>query len=517
MTLRIGKLATRCLAARGQEGAGALVDAVAREALPRELLERLGPSLDRQPAVVRLKLLNVAVRIDLAELKRGGLAGAWAKAFARALHEALARPDGEGERLRHFESPASYLAAMIAYASRGPPEGRPWQFPELEARAGRHPAIVVLDLLLESGPLLGEVLEELRRAGNLVMALALLDEVGLEQLLRTVAEAEGGDFALTAAQLIAVASALVAMRTPPGIGEAASRRQAIELWLKFRREMPLRGIWYGTRLLLRFLEEPALLARWGRSARRPQSQSAGADALPPALAGIMSRFPDWCEQLRRQLELGLTERAAAALEELRQITPSAAPLRRASEVLWLRSDCAGMLLLYPIIGRLGWVRLYRDPGFGPRVFQALIAGAAMRLLYPWQPDDRVELAAGLLAGLIEEPDRLGIAHIFASTPVAALDLFPDAADWPAALDAAADALALGLATRIRGFRNAGRESIVRHFLRVPGRILIEEKELRVVLDPSPWSVVLHVSGADDALPDIEWLGRRRVTYVLEGL
>ena len=528
MTLRIGKLATRCLAPRGQGGASELVDAIARETLPRELSERLGPSLDRQAAVVRLKLVNVTVRIDVAELKRGGLAGAWAKALARALHEALARPDGEGERVRRFESRASYLAAMIVHASRGPPQGRSWQFPELDAKTGRHPAIVVLDLLLESGSDLGDVLEELRRDGKLISTLALLDEVGMERLVRAVAEAEGGDGALTAAQLVAVASALATMRTPPSIGETASRRQAVELWFRLGRDMPLRGIWYGTKLLLRFLQEPALLA-WhaarhpsGAAPAPPHGAAAAAVALPPALADIMSRFPDWCEQVRRQLQHGYlmsraSASAASALEALREITPSAAPSARAAGALWLRIDCAGLLLLYPIIRRLGWARLYNDPAFGPRVFQAMIAGAGTGLLRPWQPGEKIEPAAALLAGLLEEAARLGIAQILDATSVTALNLFPRAADWPAALDAAADALALGLAARIRGFREAGRESIVRHFLRGPGRVLIEENEVRIVLEPSPWSVALHISGADDPLDRVEWLRRRRVVYVLEGL
>ena len=526
MTLRIGKLATRCLASRGQGGVGELVDAVARETLPRELSERLGPSLDRQPAVVRLRRLDVKLHMSVAELKRGNFAGAWANAVARALHEALARPDGEGEKVRRFESRASYVAAMIVHASRGPPEGRSWQFPELDAKAGRHPAIVVLDLLLESGSALGDVLEELRREGKLMAVLALLDEVGMERLVRAVAEVEDGYGALASAQLVAVASALAAMRTPPSIGEAASRRQAIELWLRLGREMPLRGIWYGTRLLLRFLEEPALLA-W-RFAHQPSGDAPttlpprGAAALPPALADIMSRFPDWCEQIRRQLQRGHPMNpglgsAASALEALREMTPSAAPSSRGTGALWLRIDCAGLLLLYPIIRRLGWARLHKDPAVGARVFQALLAGAGMRLLRPWQPGEEVGPAAGLLAGLLEEPARLGIAQVLDATPVNALNLFPQAADWPAALDTAADALALGLAARIRGFRTAGRELIVRHFLRVPGRVLIEENELRVVLEPSPWSVALHISGADDSLDGVEWLRRRRVVYVLEGL
>ena len=521
MTVRIGKLATRCLAPRGLGGAGDLVDAVARETLPRELSERLGPSLDRQPAVVRLRRLDVKLHISLAEVNRGRLAGAWANAVARALHEALARPEGEGEKLRRFESRASYLAAMIVHASRGPPEGRSWQFPELDAKAGRHPAIVVLDLLLESGSDLGDVLKELRREGKLMATLALLDEVGMERLMRAIAEAESGDGALTSAQLMAITSTLAAMRSPPAVGEAASRRQAIELWLKFGWEMPLRGLWYGARLLLRFLEEPALLA-W-RGMRHPSgaaaTDDAHADALPPPLADIMARFPDWCERVRRHLQHSsrTSASAASALEALREITPSAAPSPRSAGPLWTRVDCAGLLLLYPIVRRLGWALSIADPAVGPRVFQALLAGAGMRLLRPWRPGERVEPAAALLAGLFEEPARLGIAHVLDATLVSALNLFPEAADWPAALDAAADALALGLAARIRGFRGAGRELVVRHFLRVPGRILIEENELRIVLEPSPWSVALHISGADDPLDRVEWLRQRRVVYVLEGL
>jgi hypothetical protein len=527
MTLRIGKLSTRCLVPRGQEEAGGLVDAIARHVLPRELLERFGPSLDRQAAVVRLRRLNCTVRIELAELTRGGLAAAWADALARALHQALARPDQDGETLRRFESRASYIAAMIVATARGPPERRSWQFPELGSEAGRHPALVVLDLFLGSGSLLGRVLEELRRAGDLAKVLALLDEVGLERVVCAVAEVEGAS-ALSAAQLVTVASALVAMGVSPARGEAATRRRAIELWLHLRREMPLRGIWYGMKLLLHFLEEPALLTISGAPGQRPADSGFAASGtltnrgshavvLPPSLAEIMSRFPEWCERLRRQLASEMPVGAASGLEELRQITPSAAPSRRNAGPLWQRLDFAGLLLLLPVIRRLGWPRLYRDPGFGPRVFQALVAGAAMRLVQPWTPGDKIEPAAGLLAGMLGEAERLGLAQVLASTRPVALGLFPDAQGWPEALDAVADALARGLAVRIRGFRDAGRSSIVHHFLRVPGRVLADEKDVRIVLEPSPWSVVLHVSGADDALDSVEWLRDRRVVYVLEGV
>jgi hypothetical protein len=176
-----------------------------------------------------------------------------------------------------------------------------------------------------------------------------------------------------------------------------------------------------------------------------------------------------------------------------------------------------MLLLCGTIRRLDWARLIREPGFGARRFQALLAGAGMRLLFPWHPGQPIEPAVALLAGMLEEPDRLGLAQVFETTPLAALPLFPQAVDWPAALESAADALAADLAGRVRGFRQSRREAAVRQFLRIPGRILVNESALRVLLEPTPWSVALHISGVDDAVESAEWLGGRRVSYVLEGL
>jgi hypothetical protein len=498
MSLRIGKMATRCRAPGGQEAAGAIVDAVARESLPYELAARLGPSLDRQPAVLRLKLLDVPLRVDATTLRRGGLAEAWAAAFARALHEALARPDGDGTMLRRFDSPVAYRAAMIAHILTGAPR-QSWQFPELAGREGRPSAILVLDLLLETGPLLAAVLDELCRARALEAMLAQLDEVGLERLLRAVAEAEGGASALTLNQFIAVGLVLAAQRIPPLRGQAVSRRQAVGIWLQLDRALPLRGIWYALQLLLRLLEEPSLL-----------SSQLGA-------VGLTAEMPAWCEAVSQELASNMSGNAAAMLDQLRAVTPSAVKAKRGALERWLHSEFAGFLLLCDTVRRLGWVRLRRDPGFGPRAFQALLAGGAMRLVRSWQPGEAVEPAVALLAGWQEEADRFGLAQVFAETPLAALPLFPAATSWPAALEAAADALAEAFGAHIRGFRNAGRRSIVRHFLRMPGRILIDDAALRVVLEPSPWAVALHISGADDAIDDVEWLGGRRIAFVLEGL
>lgn len=492
MPVRIARLSTRCLTPRGAEQAAELVDDVARHLLPAALAARLGPSLDRQAAVCRLKTLNVTVRIDAETLRRGGLADAWAAQAAKALHAALARPDGEGTLLRRHETRAAYLAAMVTHVldCGG---GTAWAFPELAAVPGRPAAVAILDVLLGAGPLLREVLTQLAHERRLEEALAPLDEVGLERLLRALAESYGGTEPATAEQGILVARALVRAGTTPAHGAVASRRQALALWLALDATLPPRTVWQIIQLLRRLLSEPEIL--------RPDAVADGAGLIPSRL-----------EPLRLAFAAGTPPAAAAALDALRGITPGAlaapADLRHARQLV---ADNAGMLLLCDIVRRTLWPIALRE-----RVLGALLAGAGMRLLrHDWQPGDEIDPAAALLAGMVEEVDRIGLARVFADPPPMLADI--GVGDWSATLERAADALAAGFAARIRGFRKAGRETVARQFLRMRGCILITEAALQVVLDPSPWSVALHISGADDPLEDLMWLGGRRVSYVLEGL
>jgi hypothetical protein len=163
MTLRIARLSTECRLPRGQEAAGALVDQAVRDALPRTISARLGPSLDTQPEVCRLRGLEVVVRIDVETLRRGGLADAWAGALAQALHEALARPADDGARLRTHATRADYVAAAVGdlLAGRAIPA---WAVPELLDRTDRPAAIAILELLVRAGPSLPGALEALRAA-----------------------------------------------------------------------------------------------------------------------------------------------------------------------------------------------------------------------------------------------------------------------------------------------------------------------------------------------------------------
>src|SRR5215469_2598067 len=119
MTLTIHKLSTRCRSPKGLERLGGVAEDAARGPLASELREQLGPSLDRLPPVVRLNELRVKVKIPARNLSSFTLANAWARAFTLALHQALARPPGDGTICSHrYESETSYQAALLLHIAR---------------------------------------------------------------------------------------------------------------------------------------------------------------------------------------------------------------------------------------------------------------------------------------------------------------------------------------------------------------------------------------------------------------
>ena len=46
---------------------------------------------------------------------------------------------------------------------------------------------------------------------------------------------------------------------------------------------------------------------------------------------------------------------------------------------------------------------------------------------------------------------------------------------------------------------------------------MSERVVSVVLAPSPYHVSLHISGMDDPLPSVSWMGGRRLEFHLQGL
>jgi hypothetical protein len=525
MSLNVRNLRIVCRVRRGRESSAALVDSTARELFARELSERLGPSLDRQAAVVRIRSLRVKLHISSRGLTSQALAAAWAGAFARSLFAALAYPDGEGAVcLRRHGSAAKYAASSIEHVAVNGTVPT-WQFPEIAQWAGGATGTAI------SGQLLGwedappsEILVELAQRGSLEAALAHLDELGLERIVRQVSEdSRGGQFGLN--DLIAIGTwAATARPARTGHGLAfASRRHALLLWAHSQGNPYSPRVVLQALQLLRFLlERPSAtgaLFTAGNTLGATSLTSANGGALAPLVASLQSATGNGATFSATSPERAELD---TVLELLRPSVPSAAmPLTPSSTAaLWLELDNAGMLLMLRIADRLDWWRLSRVPEFlrfgGPRAFSFFLAGVAMRLLGRWAPDGRLDAAAALFAGMQGEPDYGGLKTFFAETDVSSVRAIAAGESWDQALDAAAETLALAFARLVRGFRQASRHAIVRQFVRVPGRALIEEGRLLAVLGPSPLAVALRIAGMDSAIA-VPWIPGKQVEFVLEGL
>lgn len=518
MTLTIRKLNTRCRSPRTFERLGALIEDVARGPFASELGAHLGPSFDRLPAVIRLKNLRVQLKIPARNLDRVSLAAAWARALATAIHRALAYPSGDGiVFLRRHQTETAYKAAMLHhFATRG--LARSWEFPEIKSLSTHSPFEAALELILADATHLFEIFAELARNGWLDLLLAFWDELALERIIQAIASSGRSDVALSIDDVVELGSAVVAPGGLESRWPLSSRRQAIRLWVRTQQRLPLRGIWHGLRLLRKLLETPSILIL-----RNPKLL---ADPIP---------FPQWCEgivtnhpssRLSARRNVGTNPAALSSiLEALRPLVPSAvAPIPTGcvpANMTWIHSDHAGLLLMISIIRRLDLTRFIRRAEFvrfgGIRAFSFLLAGLGMSFLRHWTPSDPIDPAVAIFAGMIPDPDLAGLRQFYSATSPKAIADFTCGVSWSEALDYGASELASAFAARIRGFRKASRDAVVRQFLRIPGRILVEDTQIVVVLDSSPWAVALHLSGMDDPVERVEWLRERRVNFVLEAL
>jgi hypothetical protein len=226
MTLTIHKLSTRCRLPKGAERAGSLVEEVTRGPLESELNSQLGPSLDRLPAVVRMKELQVKVRVPARELSGRKLAAAWAREFSLALHKALVRPENSGSDTRRHASLAQYNASLIQHLLL---EGSSptWEFPELETRAGKGAAESSFEFFAQQPTAIDETLAELSRRGWLEPLLGLWDELRMEQIMQLVAAESGAGRGMNLrllSELGRLAAAAGGLHAPWSV---ASRRQAL--------------------------------------------------------------------------------------------------------------------------------------------------------------------------------------------------------------------------------------------------------------------------------------------------
>jgi hypothetical protein len=235
-----------------------------------------------------------------------------------------------------------------------------------------------------------------------------------------------------------------------------------------------------------------------------------------------------------QARSGRTTPQLAELDQLLQLlrvelkipTPSAKPL----QVLWISSDWCGLFFLSSTLERLGWVAAWGQlPDFHAGGPGCLVAGLTLTIAGRFDPAiPSLDPAIALFAGYLHEPDLLHARRVFQEFSVevrlrvlrAALpheEVDRAAKSWEDTLERLAETLLRNFASRIRGFRQATRQGIVRSFIARPGRVRIEPELLMVFPAPSPFNVALHISGMDDPVDSSMWLGRRRIEFELGDL
>jgi hypothetical protein len=276
------------------------------------------------------------------------------------------------------------------------------------------------------------------------------------------------------------------------------------------------------------LEEGLTLseARWFQGSALPGDtaieETASPKRLPPSVASIL-------EHLRREMrftpQAPRLVRLNALLSELRVELKVPPPSEKTSPARWISSRWCGLFFLSSTLDGLGWVAAWRRLSrFQTGGISFLLAGLALTIIEQFDPAPRaLEAGVALFSGYTDEPDLVHLREAFqvhsqdARLEVLRAALPREDADnaaesWPAALALLKDHLLRSFALRIRGFRQASSQSIVRTFIARSGRILVERERIVVAAEPSPFHVALRIAGVDAPVESVSWLGGRRLEF-----
>jgi hypothetical protein len=438
----------------------------------------------------------VRVRIPAEDLGEAALLRAWLDAFGRALFEALAHPAGVGPvEIVRAASRAQFLAMVLCDAAGGVAER--WQYAEFrEFLSGGASAGILRILHAEPGEITA-TLSELHAAGTLERVLARLNDLELEELFADIAALHAPDRSPLSAAHLAAAARWSLASPPPHGWTFDGHRQALRLFVLARRAhggaMMPRRILHALLALVALLESAAPEALLSGDAPTQNAVEVGPGWLPAEVAAFFQA----ARERRRAAppaDRASLDAVLEILEPLRPLVPSAATARRAAAAeAWIHSDCAGLLLLTGLIRPRGLDRF-------------TLAGLALSALGRFDPEvEKLDPAVAIFAGFTGHPDMAGMRAAF-QAPGRAAELDQMAAD-----------AVREFGSRIRGFRKATRQAVVRQFLARAGRIRVDEERVFVILAPNPFHIALHISGMDGPVERVPWLGGKRVDFHLEGL
>jgi hypothetical protein len=566
MSLRIGQFNTACHFPARFRREAELVDGLARGRFARDLGEYLGPSLARQPAIVRIRQLPLRVLIPARELNQDALSLRWRQAFGKALFTALAYPTGVGPfEVFRAESVASFVASAIRSLLDGT-AANAWQYAEFEPffRKGSTPG--ALALICEWPRQSMAVLLDLAQRGVLDRLLARFDDLALERLFALLARPPDSETEpLWIADLIAAAKLALA-RLPEKTVALRSRAYALSLFVEAHRARQYltspRALFHALLALAVLLNDEvfwpdssreelwvkrlplnvrAVLESLAMQIRREMQTPSSMDveAMPGALAQRGRTAPPLIGDLHRLLS-GLKTRGAIQSPRLAELPKLLAQLRgelhvpppsdRPAEVRWISSGWCGMFFLMSTLARLGWIPAWnRLAEFETGGVACLVAGLALAIAEKFDPAvPPMDPAIALFAGYLGDPAIAHMRGVFQEFPRESRAKVLQAAlphqaghvaaeSWEATFALLAETLLRDFAARIRGFRQATRQNIVRSFLARPGTIRVEDERIVVFPDPSPFHVALHIAGMDGTVEASLWLGGRPIEFHLADL
>lgn len=555
--MRIARFIVRCRAPRRVRVRAEAVDRAVRGAVVPALGRRMA-GWSEVPGVVRIRQLRVQLRLSVHELAGGRFGDALAAAILAALGAALR---GEAGEIIRAPDRGRWLARFIAdwIGGRGE-EG--WAYAEFAALRASPPGAALIRLAENESPALAAALAELQAQGRLARIMAACSGAELIRLGAALSPTYGEQPTprdlLPLAAWMAGAGASALMEAGARLATAAP---ALAFWLAepAARRFTIAQIQDGLRAL-EILCAHVASHPWGEPPG-PPVHSGGShppiatdlESATPRITGRALRFrplilplhlPDSITAWLRGVFASETQahdpefiRLLATLAERHPSTaqptsppsvpaiPSPPPPPIPATVpAWQETSAAGLLMLVAIIERLDWrARALALPG-GAEAWPFVCAGLAQTTLgRPPAPRDRLDPAVAIFAGWFGEPESAALLRFVGAPPgggpsrfVAALEVVAETPPriWADAFQVLAAALLRAFADRLPGFSASSRPFLLKNFIELPGRLLVEENRVRVKIDFAPHWPVLRLAGADRPVEAPSWFGGRRLDIQL---
>lgn len=487
--LVLGRINTDCVVMVNAEVAaamGARLDRVMRNELAAALAQAVAPLLDGYTGVLRLKYLRI--HVDLGEqLEQPNLAQILAEQIAAALKEQLQKALAT---LKYWPDHDSYLADYILMRL-GTATHPDWAFPDL-VNFGHLPAERAAAELIRTRPtVLGALAIAAVTYGDAAAPLVSWPIEAKTALVRALVTAP-----LNADEANAVLPCLRQLLTmplaaPTGVAPAHLLSEALTVALRLlAHELPNKN---SVSRAAVFASIAALAVRMDEHATPAVNQLAGADmaaasAEDQAVTTRVLAFVEADPQRRAVLErlIGVPNKLLDKAEQSIKTEPQ--HVESATVQDSLRSPRLGLALLLPSVMFLDAAAHLTQTQLAQIVWQTLqpadwpaaAQDPVLQLLLPIKPLE-VDLHAAQpqpperLLGLLAEPAR---------------KVYEDSASelrWSALLLA-------DFASRLRGLHGSSHAYLRSQFLERAGEVRRKEDQIRVLLDPIPLGIILHMAG-----------------------